>query len=121
MPCTSYLSHALHIRVKDVRESFGWMHNFCAGLRAYHMIRLPAPQPGVRSTFLQLYNYDGNELDDRIHLNVASQLRAGTIERLQRMLHNCNPFVQAFKAIDMTQCGPNVNIVLHADVGTLHC
>ena len=69
--------------ITDVRQSFGWMHNFCAGLRAYHMIGLPPVRPGVRPTFLQLYIYDGNKLDDRMHLDVAKNLQHGTVERLQ--------------------------------------
>lgn len=93
------------------------MHNFCAGLRAYHMIGLPPTSPGVRPTYLLLYIYDANELDDRMHLDVAKELQRGTVERLQRMLHSRNPFVQCFKAINMADFGPNVNIVLHADVG----
>ncbi len=93
------------------------MHNFCAGLRAYHMIGLPPTSPGVRPTYLLLYIYDANELDDRMHLDVAKELQRGTVERLQRMLHSRNPFVQCFKAINMADFGPNVNIILHADVG----
>ncbi len=96
------------------------MHNFCAGLRAYHMIGLPPARPGVRPTYLSLYIYDANELDDRMHLDVAKDLQRGTMERLQRMLHSRNPFVQCFKAINMANFGPNVNIVLHADVGMHH-
>ncbi|KAL0021630.1 hypothetical protein WJX77_001364 [Trebouxia sp. C0004] len=103
--------------VKDVRQSFGWMHKFCAGLRAYHMIGLPPESPGVRPTYLSLYIYVANELDDRMHLDVAKELQRGTMERLQRMLQSHNPFVQCFKAINMSEFGPNVNIVLHADVG----
>ena len=96
------------------------MHNFCAGLRAYHMIGLPPERPGVRPTYLSLYIYDANELDDRMHLDVAKDLQRGTVERLQRMLHSRNPFVQCFKAINMADFGPNVNIVLHADAGMYH-
>ena len=33
------------------------------------------------------------------------------------MLHSYNPFVQCFKAMNMAEFGPNVDIVLHADVG----
>ena len=71
----------------------GWMHNFCAGLRPYHMIGLPPLTQGVRPTFLQLYIYDAHELDDRMHLDVAKDLHRATVGRLQHMLHSCNPFV----------------------------
>ena len=107
----------LLIGVQDVRQDLGFMHNCCTGLRAYHMTGLPPMAAGVRPTFLQLYIYDANELDDRMHLDVAKDLSKDTVDRLQCMLHARNPFVQFFKAIDMSQFGPNVNIILHSDVG----
>ena len=57
------------------------------------------------------------ELDNCMHLNVAKDLQCGTVERLQRMLHSCKPFVQRFKAMNMADFGPHVHIVLHADDG----
>ena len=81
------------------------------------MTGLPPLAAGVRPTFLQLYIYDANELDDRMHLDVAKDLSRDTVDRLQRMLHARNPFVRFFKAIDMSQFGPNVNIILRSDVG----
>ncbi|KAL0035451.1 hypothetical protein WJX77_006688 [Trebouxia sp. C0004] len=80
-----------------------------------HITLLAPARPGVRPTYLS-YIYDADELDDRMHLDVAKDLQRGTVERLQRMLHSRNPFVQCFKAINMAEFGPNVNIVLHADV-----
>ena len=73
----------------------------CQALRAYHTIGLPPARPGVRPTFLQLYIYDGNELDDCMRLNVAKELQSGTVKRLQHKSHSCNPFVQCCKAIDI--------------------
>ena len=64
--------------------------------------------------------YDSNELADRLHLDVAKGLRLAVLEQLQRMLHRCNPFVQLFKTINMAEFGPNVNLVLQADVGMLY-
>ena len=81
------------------------------------MIGSPPLADGARPTFLQLYIYDSNELADRLHLDVAKGLRPAVLEQLQSMLHNCNPFVQFFKKIDMAEFGPNVNLVLQADVG----
>ena len=107
----------LFVGVKDVRKSFGWMQNLYASSRAYHMVGLPPARPGVRPMALQLYIYHGHELDNRKHLDVAKDLQCGTVERLQCMLHSYNPFVQCFKAMNIPEFGPNVDIVLHADVG----
>ena len=115
--CYLLFVSAIPIGVQDVRQDLGFMHNFCTGLRAYHMTGLPLLAAGVRPTFLQLYIYDANELDDRMHLDVAKDLSRDTVYRLQRMLHARNPFVRFFKAIDMSQFGPNVNIILQSDVG----
>lgn len=115
--CSWLIVSAILIGVQDVRQDLGFMHNFCTGVRAYHMTGLPPMAAGVRPTFLQLYIYDANELDDRLHLDAAKDLSRDTVDRLQRMLHAHNPFVQFFKAIDMSQFGPNVNIILQSDVG----
>ena len=115
--CSLLIVIAMLPGVQDVRQNLGFMHNFCTGLRAYHMTGLPPMAAGARPTFLQLYIYDANELDDRMHLDVAKDLSRDAVDRLQRMLHTCNPFVRFFKAIDMSQFGPNVNIILQSDVG----
>ena len=69
----------LFVGVKDVRKSFGWMQNFYASSRAYHMVGLPPARPGVRLMALQLYIYVGHV--NRKHLDVAKDLQRGTVER----------------------------------------
>ena len=71
----------------------------------------------VTHGFAAVYIYDGHELDNRKHLDVAKDLQCGTVKRLQCMLHSYNPSVQCFKAMNMAEFEPNVDIVLHAGGG----
>ena len=46
--CSWLIVSAILIGVQDVRQDLGFMHNFCTGLRAYHMTGLP-PHGAPRS------------------------------------------------------------------------
>ncbi|XP_050915879.1 uncharacterized protein LOC127130973 [Lathyrus oleraceus] len=57
---------------------------------------------GVRPRFLQLYiNDTDNELHNRMHEN--PQLRQNVVHKLQKMLHQFNPFVIRFKQLSLLQ------------------
>ena len=90
----------LYTVVKDLNIDMDGIHSFCAGLRGYHRIGWSVPTAGIKPTFLQLYNYDVDELDDRITFKVARELNREVMSELQRELYCINPLVQEFKAVD---------------------
>lgn len=56
------------------------------------------PQPGERPCFAQIYVYDdSNEIRNR-HL-VANYGDIGTLEELQQLMHQINPYVSDFKTM----------------------
>ena len=58
------------------------------------------PTAGIKPTFLQLYSYDVDELDDRITFKVARELNREVMSELQRELYCIDPLVQEYKAVD---------------------
>lgn len=75
----------------------------------YHRIGSLLPQPGEDPKFAQLYIYDvNNETRNRLNTmggSEASTINPGTLEGLQRMLDNINPYVAVFRnAANMLHC-----------------
>ncbi len=85
--------------VKDLKIDMDRIHSFWAGLRAHHRIGLSVPTSGTKPTFLQVYTYYGDELDDRMSLKVAGELNREVMSELQQGLHRINPSVREFKAV----------------------
>ena len=54
--------------VQNLNSKYGGVHSFCVGHRAYHMTGLDRLPPGTRTTFLQHYIHDQDELNDRMAL-----------------------------------------------------
>ena len=104
--------------LQDLNESLGGVHNFCTGLRAYHMIGINRIPDGMRPTFMQLYIHDQKALNDCMAMQVAQTLNRIIVNQLQSELHLVNPFERRFKAVNAEQLRPNVDIVIHADIGT---
>ena len=86
--------------VQNLNSKYGGVHRFCVGHCAYHMIGLDRLPPGTRTTFLQLFIYDQDELHDRMALRVAQKLNRDVMQALQAELHLVNPYVRRFKAVN---------------------
>ena len=77
-----YDLEALHKRVATMQHALqGLEAKLLCQLASisYDWAAQPPARPGVRPTFLQLYIYDGNKLDNRMHLDVAKDLQRGTV------------------------------------------
>ena len=65
--------------------------------KVYHRIGSLLPLPGDSPKFGQLYFYDSAcELENR--LKVMQNLKKSIVDRLQKALHSCNPYIKSFKA-----------------------
>ena len=77
----------------------------------YHQIRSLLPLEGQPPRFFQLYVYDiqfeaRNQLHALGRFNSSTGVRLSTVEDLQRMLDECNPYVHVFRnARDILQIG----------------
>ncbi|XP_050915146.1 uncharacterized protein LOC127130124 [Lathyrus oleraceus] len=81
------------------------IYTFRAQGAFYHNIGGFYPNEGVRPRFLQLYVYDtDNELHNRMQEN--PQLHQNVVHKLQKMLHQFNPFVIRFKQLSIL---PNIS------------
>ena len=79
--CHAYDLKALHKRVATMQHALqGLDAKLSCQLASisYDWAAQPLARPGVRPTFLQLYIYDRNELDNRMHLDVAKVRQHGT-------------------------------------------
>jgi len=84
----------------------------------YHRIGHILPNEGEPPRFSQIYIHD-NEVDNRVAWN--TDLKKETVATLQEMLHNTNPFIEAFKnAAEMVTNDPlgTLKIVLQANPQT---
>ena len=64
----------------------------------YHRIRLFFPENGKPPKFSQIYIYDtAHEIAHRTEWN--SNLHRDLLQKLQAVLHDCNPFVSAYKQV----------------------
>ena len=86
-----------------------------------HRIGSLLPGPDAQPKFAQLYIHDtAHELENR--LRVFPHLRRDTLESLQQMLHEVNPYVRVFsQAIDVVSANPatDVQLVLRSDLPNL--
>lgn len=80
---------------EDLLQSHG-PYTFRISGSVYHRIGHLFPSEGKSPKFAQIYIYDiENELRNRIQWNKALHLEV--LDGLQKMMHNCNPFIDSFK------------------------
>lgn len=81
----------------------------------YHRIGHLFPSEGKSPKFAQIYIYDTeNELHNRIQWNKALDLEV--LDGLQKMMHNCNPFIDSFKhAPEIIKTYQNAKMIIRAD------
>ncbi|KAI5399296.1 hypothetical protein KIW84_064602 [Lathyrus oleraceus] len=100
----SFTSIGVHVDEKILASGRG-IYTFRAQGAFYHNIGGFYPNEGVRPRFLQLYIYDtDNELHNRMQEN--PQLHQNVVHKLQKMLHQFNPFVIRFKQLSIL---PNIS------------
>lgn len=100
----SFTSIGVHVD-ENILASGRGIYTFRAQGAFYHNIGGFYPNEGVRPRFLQLYIYDtDNELHNRMQEN--PQLHQNVVHKLQKMLHQFNPFVIRFKQLSIL---PNIS------------
>ncbi|XP_050915977.1 uncharacterized protein LOC127131082 [Lathyrus oleraceus] len=100
----SFTSIGVHVD-ENILASDRGIYTFSAQGAFYHNIGGFYPNQSVRPRFLQLYIYDtDNELHNRMQEN--PQLHQNIIHKLQKMLHQFNPFVIRFKQLSLF---PNIS------------
>ncbi|KAI5432184.1 hypothetical protein KIW84_036071 [Lathyrus oleraceus] len=100
----SFTSIGVHVD-ENILASGRGIYTFRAQGAFYHNIGGFYPNEGVRPRFLQLYIYDtDNELHNRMQEN--PQLHQTVVHKLQKMLHQFNPFVIRFKQLSIL---PNIS------------
>ncbi|KAI5442923.1 hypothetical protein KIW84_011814 [Lathyrus oleraceus] len=100
----SFTSIGVHVD-ENILTSGRGIYTFRAQGAFYHNIGGFYPNEGVRPRFLQLYIYDtDNELHNRMQEN--PQLHQNVVHKLQKMLHQFNPFVIRFKQLSIL---PNIS------------
>ncbi|XP_058746222.1 uncharacterized protein LOC131619101 [Vicia villosa] len=100
----SFTSIGVHVDESILASGRG-IYTFRAQGAFYHNIGSFYPNEGDRPRFLQLYIYDtDNELHYRMREN--PQLDESVVQKLQRLLHQYNPFVIRFKQLSLL---PNIS------------
>ncbi|KAI5390641.1 hypothetical protein KIW84_075804 [Lathyrus oleraceus] len=100
----SFTSIGVHVD-ENILASGRGIYTFRAQGAFYHNIGGFYPNEGVRLRFFQLYIYDtDNELHNRMQEN--PQLHQSVVHKLQKMLHQFNPFVIRFKQLSIL---PNIS------------
>ncbi|XP_066434063.1 uncharacterized protein [Eleutherodactylus coqui] len=66
--------------------------------QVYHLIGSLLPSPEYQHTFLQIYFVGDEEEQINIRCKNASVVNHNLIRQLQRMLHDCNPYIKDFKS-----------------------
>ncbi|KAI5402724.1 hypothetical protein KIW84_050356 [Lathyrus oleraceus] len=100
----SFTSIGVHVD-ENILASGRGIYTFRAQGAFYRNIGGFYPNEGVRPRFLQLYIYDtDNELHNRMQEN--PQLHLNVVHKLQKMLHQFNPFVIRFKQLSIL---PNIS------------
>ena len=99
---------------EDILKSRG-PYTFRISGSVYHRIGNLFPENGKAPKFAQIYIYDtDNELENRIIWN--NDLDKNILKDLQKMMHECNPFVHEFKhAADVMKTNDNVRLILTSD------
>lgn len=80
----------------------------------YHSIGPLNPSEGCPPEFAQMYIYDTeNELENRQRV-MSDKIDAGTMTRLQSMIHEVNPYVRQFQTLASHASSSEMRIVLKA-------
>ncbi|KAI5390345.1 hypothetical protein KIW84_075600 [Lathyrus oleraceus] len=99
----SFTSLGVHVDENLVATGCG-IYTFRAQGAIYHKIGGFHPNQGSRPRYLQLYIYDtDHELQNRMREN--SILNQAVVYKLQKLLHQCNPFVIMFRQLALE---PNI-------------
>ncbi|KAI5403832.1 hypothetical protein KIW84_051110 [Lathyrus oleraceus] len=106
-PSTTYASRVpstgVHVDESLVATGRG-IYTFRAQDAIYHKIGGFHPNQGSRPHYLQLYIYDtDHELQNRMRENPI--LNQAVVYKLQKLLHQCNPFVIVFRQLALE---PNI-------------
>lgn len=99
---------------EDLLQSHG-PYTFRISGSVYHRIGHLFPSEGKSPKFAQIYIYDTeNELHNRIQWNKSLDLEV--LNALQKMMHNCNPFIDSFKhAAEIIKTDQNAKMIICAD------
>lgn len=99
---------------EDLLQSHG-PYTFRISGSVYHRIGHLFPSEGKSPKFAQIYIYDTeNELHNRIQWNKSLDL--DVLNALQKMMHNCNPFIDSFKhAAEIIKTDQNAKMIICAD------
>ena len=99
----SFTSLGVHVDESLVATGRG-IYTFRAQGAIYHKIGGFHPNQGSRPRYLQLYIYDtDHELQNRMRENPI--LNQAVVYKLQKLLHQCNPFVIVFRQLALE---PNI-------------
>ncbi|KAI5425836.1 hypothetical protein KIW84_031600 [Lathyrus oleraceus] len=106
-PSITYTNHVpsavVHVNESLVATGRG-IYTFRAQGATYHKIVGFHPNQGSSPRYLQLYIYDTNhELQNRMRENPI--LNQAVVYKLQKLLHQCNPFVIVFRQLALE---PNI-------------
>ena len=97
----SFTSLGVHMDENIVATGRG-IYSFRAQGAMYHRIGGFFPNEGSRPRFLQLYIYDiAHELQNR--MLETPHLHQTIVNKLQQILHQCNPFVHVFRQLAQEQ------------------
>ncbi|KIJ22373.1 hypothetical protein M422DRAFT_88131, partial [Sphaerobolus stellatus SS14] len=80
-------------------EQSGGPYSFRVDGELYHMVGSLLPEPGDPPSYAQLYFYDPLEALEHCMANVHNRnLNRHTMQALQVILTNCNPYIQSYKS-----------------------
>ena len=110
-----YFMDALNVSNEDFERNKG-VYTFKIQGAVYHNLG-PLLPTNKDPSFAQIYFYDtDNEINNR--LKIANQLNSSTLQKLQTMIHDVNPFYKEFKnALDNSSSDSEVKLIIRADKG----
>ncbi|KAI5385593.1 hypothetical protein KIW84_072263 [Lathyrus oleraceus] len=120
----SFTSLGVHVDESLVATGRG-IYTFRAQGAIYHKIGGFHPNQGSRPRYLQLYIYDtDHELQNRMRENPI--LNQAVVYKLQKLLHQCNPFVIMFRKValepNIKQCGGDEDTIKRGrDINVINC
>ena len=103
---------------QTVANSNGGAYNFRIHGNVYHRIGSLLPAADNRPAFAQIYVHDPTTEIENRHAVANVQLDHNTLQRLQTLMHNLNPFVQSFQnmaEIAREQVIDNVRMVIRSE------
>ena len=94
-----------------------FMPSFKVQGQVYHLIGSLLPMPTKEHTFLQIYFVGDDEKETQMRCANVSGLNTPLVQKLQKMLHECNTYIQDFQsALDsMSETDTDFKVVINAD------